>query len=400
MRTLLLTDIPPCSNLTAGIVTAQMARCVPQGELSIFCVQNPHLVPEPYADLAHIPMKVVSKPNEHARRVVKRVPLGTTGAIAVETLKRHLLTPRLVSQAVAYGREQGVSSVWAILQGQTIVRMAAAVARGLNVPLRTQVWDPLRWWLDAHNVDPLNARRDMALFDATLKASRFCATASWAMAQSYEKRYGIPAIAIIASLDPKLALRPAPALRGEDELAIGMAGQIYAIHEWLELVKALEAVDWKMGGRRVVLRVLGHTKPAGVPEQHLDFLGWQSQEETVRLLSERCDILYCPYPFAPEMEEVSRLSFPSKIPTYLAAGRPVFFHGPEWASPAHYLKERGAGLLCSERAMTGVRDGLARLVNDPALYEELAMGARNAFLADFTLARMQILVQKFLGSEK
>ena len=396
MKTLLLTDIPPCSNLTAGIVTAQMARCVPKGELAIFCVQNPHLAPEPYADLAHVPMKVVTKPNEHARRVVKGVSLGTAGAMVVETLKRQLLAPRLVSQAVAYGREQDVTSVWAILQGQTIVRMAAAVAQGLRVPLRTQVWDPLRWWLEAHKVDPLNASRDMALFDATLKASSVCATASWAMAQHYEERYGIPAMAIIASLDAKLAFQPAPTLRSNTELAIGMAGQIYAMEEWLDLVKALESGGWQVGGRRVVLRVLGHIKPPGVPEANLDFLGWQSQEETVRLLSETCDVLYCPYPFAPEMEEVARLSFPSKIPTYLAAGRPVFFHGPEYASPAKFLGERRAGLLCTQRSSTAVRDGLDQLVSDVALYEELAMGAREAFLENFTLMQMKHLVGKFL----
>ena len=40
MKTLLLTDIPPSSNLTAGIVTAQMCRFVGLGELAIFCVQN------------------------------------------------------------------------------------------------------------------------------------------------------------------------------------------------------------------------------------------------------------------------------------------------------------------------------------------------------------------------
>jgi hypothetical protein len=397
MKTLLLTDIPPCSNLTAGIVTAQMARCVPEGELAIFCVQNPHLAPALCPDLAHVPMKVVPKPNEHARRVVKGVPLGTAGAMAVETLKRQMLTPRLVRDAVAYGRAQGATSVWAILQGQTTVRMALGVARGLGVPLRTQVWDPLRWWLDAHKVDPLNARRDMALFDATLKASTACATASWAMARHYEERYGIPALAIIASLDPAIAHQPAPALRGGGELAIGMAGQIYAMQEWQELVAALEGANWQVQGRHVVLRVLGHIRPANVPEANLDFLGWQSQEDTVRLLSERCDILYCPYPFAPEMEEVSRLSFPSKIPTYLAAGRPVLFHGPGYASPASYLTERGAGIVTAGLEAPHVLAGLEQLCGDAALYEALALGARQAFLADFTLARMGELMARFLG---
>ena len=72
MKTLLLTDIPPSSNLTAGIVTAQMCRFVAPDEVAIFCVQNPYLTPQLYDDLAGISMRVVRKPNEQARRQIGR----------------------------------------------------------------------------------------------------------------------------------------------------------------------------------------------------------------------------------------------------------------------------------------------------------------------------------------
>ena len=98
-----------------------------------------------------------------------------------------------------------------------------------------------------------------------------------------------------------------------------------------------------------------------------------------------------------EMEEVARLSFPSKIPTYLAAGRPILFHGPGYASPAHYLRDRGAGLVCRTGEPAAVYDGLLQLVENTDLYAQLAMASQAAFLADFTLNTMKKSVRSFLG---
>jgi hypothetical protein len=397
MKTLLLTDIPPSSNLTAGIVTAQMCRFVPPGDLAIFCVQNPHLRPEPYPDLADIPTRFAVKPNELSRRNIRGIPIGRVGAIATETFRRLNMISPLVRQAVAYGKEQNVTSLWAILQGQTMVRMAGAVADGLGVPLRVQVWDPLGWWLRAHGVDRLNRGRDLALFDRTVRDAISCATASLPMAQHYQQHYGTPSNAIIASLDQSLARRPRPRLRTANELAIGMAGQFYANDEWRQLAWALELAGWQVAGRKVVVRVLGHDRPTDISIENLDFLGWQPQEKAIRILSDSCDILYCPYPFATSMTEVAKLSFPSKIPTYLAAGRPILFHGPSYAAPAHYLKSTGAGFVCRGIDPAAVYDGLTHLVEDEALYADLARRAQEAFLADFTLDRMKKDVLRFLG---
>lgn len=400
-RILLLTDIPPCSNLTAGIVTAQMCRFLPQDELAIFCVMNPHLKPKLYDDLAGIEMKVIRKPTELQRRVLRGIRVGRAGAAAIEALKRIALPRGLIRQAIDYGRAVGATDLWAILQGQTMVRIAAPVARGLGVPLRVHVWDPLRWWLDAHGVDPVNRRLDLALFDRTLRQAASCAAASVPMARHYEETYGVSSTAVIASIDPALAQAPPPRLISDDRVVIGMVGQFYASEEWAQLVAALNLANWRVGKRKVILMTFGHERPpTGIPDGHLIFMGWQDQPEVIRTIARNCDIAYCPYPFAEGMAEVSRLSFPSKVPTYLAAGRPILFHGPSYAAPYTYLKERGAAYLCRDLLPSAVYNGLAHLVEDRTLYEATALAARRAFLADFTLPQMERAVRRFLGYEE
>lgn len=397
-KTLLLTDLPPSSNLTAGLVTAQMCRFIPPGDLVIVCVQNVHLTPQPFPDLAHIPIKTIAKPNENQRRELKGIPIGRLGAACIETVKRSILPSRLSKQAVEFGRQHGVSSVWAVLQGQTMVRMAHRVATALDVPLRSHVWDPLGWWLDAHGVDPMNRFLDLKMYDKILQGSVTCATASPAMAEAFRNKYGVQAWPVIASLDRNLAKRPTPALRNTNEIAIAMVGQFYASAEWHQFVRALTFADWRVGDRKVVLRTFGHQPPPSeIPKENLEFMGWKSQAELIGTLSETCDIAYCPYPFSADMEDVAKLSFPSKVPTYLAAGRPILFHGPSYSSPAKYLTANGAGVVVRDIYPSAVFDGLLHLVEDKDRYHNAALAAQKAFLDDFTLETMRDNVLRFLG---
>ena len=57
------------------------------------------------------------------------------------------------------------------------------------------------------------------------------------------------------------------------------------------------------------------------------------------------DLLYCPYWFDPGFERPCRLSFPSKLSTYLKTGVPVLFHGPEYASPRIFLEQNDAAYI-------------------------------------------------------
>lgn len=397
-RVLLLTDMPPCDNYTAGIVTAQLCRVLPRDGLAMFCVLNRHLHPEPCPDLAWLPQRTVRKPNEVGRRRWRGIPLPGAVATGVE-LTRRLAWPRLVRQAAALGRAHGTTVVWAVLQGQTLVRMALPLAHRLGVPLLVHVWDPLEWWLAEHRVDPFNARLDLAAFDRTVQAAAGCAAASWAMADAFRDRYGIPGEPLFAAIPCEAVCHPPAALRRPDEVMIGMAGQFYAEPEWLRLVAALADAGWKVADRAVRLLVLGnHSPPGDIPPDRIDWRGWLPQADAVRVLSEECDVLYCAYPFADSMRDVARLSFPSKLPTYFAAGRPVLFHGPGESSPARYLQQRQAAELVTEASPTALYEGLTKLVNDTGRYGQIATAGSAAFQADFSPRHQAEAISRILAT--
>lgn len=401
MKVLILTDIPPCKNLTAGLVLDQLCRFLPRGSVVCFAVTNPEINPKLSPDLDWIPIEYERKPREssvmwpaRSRRIRQLLT-----AIREEWNSR-VVVPRLIRRAVAFGRLHKVDTVWAVLQGQTIVRMALPLAEALGAPLHTHVWDPLSWWLVAHEVDPRTSRLALAQFDRTLRQSRSCAAASWAMADHYRERYGTDSVPLISSHDRTLAQDPPPRLNADGEIVIGMAGQFYAVQEWHQLIEALKAAGWKVSGRSVRLKVFGHYVPVSdVPEGRLEFLGWRPQSEVIQILSQ-VDLLYCPYPFARHLEEVSRLSFPSKVVTYLAAGRPILFHGPAYSSPARYLGDAKAALLATSFDAPAIYNEIQRVVDDPALYETVALNGRARFLADFTLERMRECLWLFLQTSE
>ncbi len=401
MKILLLSDVPPCENLTGGLVLSAMVRFVPRDEICCFTVANPTLDIQLAPEFAGIPFEAHVKPNENwawlpRQRFVRR--LSSVVSFACEYTTEQTVVRALIRKAVSFGRKQGVDRVWAVLQGQTMIRMAQAVADQLGVPLHTHVWDPFSWWAKANCVDGITKRRVQLMFDNAISHSRCVATASEPMAELYRDRFGVSAVPVIASHPKSMAQAPDLACNDKTPIVIGMAGQFYAANEWLQFLHALRSSNWRVAGHTVRIVVLGSQRPPSVMDEHVSFLGWKSQPDAAFILSQ-CDALYCPYPFDQDMKEVSLYSFPSKLVLYLAAGRPILFHGPDYSSPAYYIKARKCGLIASRLVATAVYNELEHLVRDPAAYQTMGSNAQAAFINDFTLESMNRSFNTFIGGQ-
>lgn len=398
MKILLLTDIPPDRSLTAGLVLDRVCRFLPSGSVACFAVVNPTVNTMLSSDLPGVSTMFVDKPREDG--LSEFGARGSRTRALAERFRgfhdRNFAVPALVRKAARFAREQKVDAVWAVLQGQTMIHMARPLARKLKLPLFTLVWDPLSWWLKSFEVEPHTSKLARREFDAAILASRAVATASWAMTAEYDKKYHVYSVPVIASHDRKVAQSPEPRIRTDGELVIGMAGQFYARGEWDQLIIALNACNWMIGGRHVRISVAGHHVPeTSAPPGKITKLGWLAHPDLVKRLSE-CDILYCPYPFDKEMDEVSRLSFPSKLVAYLAAGRPTVFHGPEDASPGRYVAETGSGLVALGPQASAIYNVIERLALNPELFRKCAENAHQAFLRDFTFETMKRNFHEFL----
>jgi hypothetical protein len=399
MQILLFSDIPPCKDYAGGLFLDQLCRLLPEGSLACFAVVNPHLNVNISPDLSWIPIEYYEKPHEMARRILPR-QLGSLSAFTVESYRSLIKTQQVIDKAIKFGREFGADILWCLLEGQTMIRAALPVAKGLGLPLLTQVMDPPYWWLREHRLDRVSAGRVLKEFDRAVRASASCAAASWAMAEEYKQLYGTKTVALLPSLDSRLALPPAAGPHPGNDFVIGMAGQTYAMEEWRALIAALDTIDWKLSGRDVRIRLLGRDAQLKTnTRMRIEFLGWNPQQETIRLLSET-DVLYCPYWFDRGYETEARLSFPSKLTTYFAAGRPVLFHGPEYASPARFLREQCAGVLCHSLQPTEIIDALRGMATDTDSYSRLTDNGRLALEKYLTLEPMRRNLAEFLQVEE
>lgn len=399
MKILLLSDIPPCKDYTGGLFLDQLCRLLPEGSLACFATVNPHLHARLSPDLDWIPIEYYEKPNEMAGRPLPR-QLGGISAFAQESYHTLVKNRKIVKRAVEFGRRFGADTIWCLLEGQTMMQTALPIAEGLGARLRTQVMDPPYFWLREHRLDRVSAARILRRFDQALRASVTCAAASWAMAEQYQLDYGTRAVPVVPGFDLKRALPPSTALGSGSEFSIGLAGQTYAIKEWQALIRALSSVDWRIHGRDVKIRLLGReTQLRTDSRMRVEFLGWNSQAETLRILSET-DVLYCPYWFDPKFEVDARLCFPAKLTTYFAAGRPVLFHGPEYASPARFLCENDAGSLCHSLEPSEIIAALDRLASDADYYARLTLNGRAALESHLSLASLRRNFARFLDVEE
>jgi hypothetical protein len=400
MKVLLISDVPPCDDFTAGIVLSAMVRFLPRGSICCFAVVNPLIPIRMSSEFSGIPIEFHGKPLENWSWLPQGFPvdkLSSLASLAGETYTSRQVKS-LVAKAVEFGRKQRVDRVWAVLQGQTTIRMALAVADRLNVPLYTQVWDPFSWWAKANRLDESTTRRTQELFDETIRRSVAVATASQPMAKTYRDRFSVKAVPVISSYARTMGCAPAAVPRSGDHLKIGMAGQFYAADEWSQLLATFEAANWMMGACCVSIVAMGPVQPPAMSANNVTFLGWKSQTEAVKLLAD-CDFLYCPYPFDPLMAQVARQSFPSKLVLYLAAGRPVIFHGPAYSAVAEYINNRGCGIISTSLSAEGLLKEIEGLVGNHQRYSEMASNAQKAFLEDFTLESMARSFNDFIGAE-
>ena len=109
-----------------------------------------------------------------------------------------------------------------------------------------------------------------------------------------------------------------------------------------------------------------------------------SSSELVRQLHEEADLLLLLTSFEPDLMEVIRTQFPSKMVDYTAAAVPILVVAPEQSGIADYLEERPqvAQLVC-DPSPDGVRAAVNTLAADPAKMVSLARGAAAAGEEDF-----------------
>ncbi len=131
----------------------------------------------------------------------------------------------------------------------------------------------------------------------------------------------------------------------------------------------------------------------------IEFLGWHSTSDALRILA-KCDVCYVPYWFDDAFRSGVELSFPNKISLYLAAGRPIFFHGPRESTPTRFLDRWPVGVTAHSLDAGPITTALTTAATDAEFHERVAATIPQALEAELGMHVFRRRFAEFLGVDE
>jgi hypothetical protein len=291
------------------------------------------------------------------------------------------MSPWRAHQVVAFGRRHGVDLVWAEFQGEALV-LAAGVAAGLRVPLVGSIWDDPEGWLADARYDPLSRRVLLRRFREALAEARRVSTVSEAMQADYRRRCGLESVILRYGHDPADAMAT-PIPHNQENTVVGFAGNVYGEDAWRSFLAACALINAEGRLPPVKIRVFGSKAfPYPHPGVEVACEGWLPVKEMLRRLAD-VDFCYLPYWFTQAKRRHAELSFPTKLATYLAAGRPVLHHGPPWACAHEVVRRWQVGLNLNSLEPAAISRVMMRLCLDKPSQEKFSLASLKAFKEEF-----------------
>jgi glycosyltransferase involved in cell wall biosynthesis len=265
----------------------------------------------------------------------------------------------------------------------TICRLATEISEVADVPIVPYFTDDWISWLYAR--PPLRMMMRPRLerwFARMLRRSPLGLTICDAMAAEYAERYGMKFSACWDSVDMSRYPFSAKQERAAEPVVFAFVG-VLAPKRWKSLRVVAEAVE-RIRRKGVACKLRIYTMPADI-EAYGDVLNLSDDVRIVGTLP------YSEVPRAQLESDVlvhvegfisggalakTRLSLSTKIPQYLAAGRPILALGPAHIASMDYLKSSGAAIVLDTFDASAVAGAVERLAVSASLRETMGMAGR------------------------
>jgi glycosyltransferase involved in cell wall biosynthesis len=388
-KLLVLSTSLPGTRHGGGVVQDEILRRYPRDRYVCVSLKPPEWEANP----EHIPASLNGVPYLVSRLTPEPRLRGARFYLPVlRALGFFLASPWRVRQAVAFGRRHGVGLVWAEFQGESLP-LAVRVAQGLGVPLVGTIWDDPEGWLADGGYDFLSRRLLLVRFREALRVAQRVSVVSEAMQEVYNHEYGLKSQILRYGHDlveSAVATPKKPIHR--DAIIVGFAGNVYGEDAWRSFLAACAQINTEGQLPPIKIQIFGSERfPYPHPGVAVTRQGWLPQREMLRRLA-MVDFCYLPYWFMLSKRRHAEFSFPTKLTTYLAAGRPVLYHGPEHTEASRIMRDWGLGLGIHSLAHQDIAAALNLLVRNVALRESYSKAALRAFYSEFNA---QIMIENF-----
>jgi glycosyltransferase involved in cell wall biosynthesis len=123
----------------------------------------------------------------------------------------------------------------------------------------------------------------------------------------------------------------------------------------------------------------------------------QAKRMEIPKIQQSADILFLPLSFKYYSELNAITAAPSKLPEYLAAGRPILVYAPAHSYYVKYAREHKFALIVDKPDIDLLKQGLLRLKSDEALCQQLLNNARIVAMEHHNAEKVSSRLQYLLG---
>ncbi len=316
--------------------------------------------------------------------VPRRRPLGRIENTRLYWMQYYVdaaCASRFQARLEATLRQEAITAVHALPHALDIIQTWGA-AKSLGLPFVLNVQDDLRFTL--HKLPWLH--RYLRQLGEVWRGADARIVISEEMGIEYGERYGERGFTIVTDGLIDTAFREYRPHLGRDHLIyfMGMLHNGY-IPNVIALLEAIHRLvqdglgDWKLVMRcgRTELDVPTHLKP------YLTALPYTDQAQIEREMVE-AEMVYLPLAIGKEHDDFNRFSLSTKMVSYLAAGKPIVYHGPPGSAAERLLARHRAAIVLDSLDPEAIKACLLGVGDRGATYVAAAqdLGRAQFMLAD------------------
>ncbi|MEO1524582.1 MAG: hypothetical protein AAFX06_04060 [Planctomycetota bacterium] len=393
-RVLVVSGTIPNEPGVGGVILEDLRKGLPEGTLGFYPAVSSAAQAGGWMDKTPPLIGQFARRYEPAYRPLKGIA-GEWFAWLARKAKFERHCQSAVNQICSDPAATNCERVWAILDCPTAIEIAKPIASKLGKPLSVLVWDAPELLSEQLRMDRWSIQTMMSRFGETIRSAESVGVICEQMEDAYQQRYGENDYIILRhGIDSELCFDPRSEIE-QDRITIGFAGSITARQPFDRLIELLDANEWRLADREVTLRLIGSRYVLDSRKaQHIEYYGWRSLKDTVKLLAE-CTFSYLPQPFAATLRPLAELSFPTKLTTYIAAGRRVLLHAPKYGSVTPFLKRHPIGVSCETLNLDDMHTSIEDLLCQPAepLAEAILRCRAGEFSSDVFQSRFRTLAR-------
>jgi hypothetical protein len=297
----------------------------------------------------------------------------------------------LADELIELARARGARGFWIVMHGAA-VPIAAHLVRQKEFPVVASVHDDPAFGI------AFRSRRHLPLtplieraFAQALRGAAGIEVVSRGMVERYRRRYGVeckPGNRGVAPADQV----PAPYDKGQGVLRVGVLGNTYNYECLPRLAAALERTASGLGVRGELVFV-GRSYADRLRDEvggRIDVVGagHLPEEEGVAVL-QRCFLQYVSHPFGWRDRVQRQTSFPIKLGTIIATGRPLLLHVPPDSSTAELAEIPGLAFPWWNNDVDEGAAALRRAWDDPSTSGDAHAGLEEVRRRYFDLETIQ-----------